>query len=177
MVMIGFAEQRVSEQLVAGVLNARFLFDDVLGRVSFYVPSGAHLVRGLGAVHRQQRLVEAADRARVLMVLGERGHAPQRFAGTTAIRVIHYFHRVDGAVRVQRPPLVRYVRLVGERAGRAIQVETVVVMIAADNRLETVVMVMIVVVVIVVIVVIIVVVGERELVVVPLYKYYYNIIS
>jgi hypothetical protein len=60
--------------------------------------------------------------------------------------------------------LVRYVGLVGKRAGRAVQVEAVV---AADDRFETVIIV-VVIVVGVVVVVVVVVVGEREFVVVPL---------
>lgn len=183
MVMIGLAQQRVSEQLVSRVLGGLLLFDviglflfdvigllllDVIGRLLFYVvgrflfdvpAAGADRIRGLwaAAVHRQQRLVKVVHGTWILVVFGERGHAPQRLA-STAVRVVHHLHRVDGTVCVQRPPLVRYVRLVGERAGRAVQVETVV---AADDRLETVV-------VVIVIVIVVVVVGERELVVVPL---------
>jgi len=53
--------------------------------------------------------------------------------------------------------LVYYVRLVVERAGRAVQIKAVV---ATNDRLEAV--------VVVVVAVVIVVVGEREFVVVPL---------
>jgi len=56
--------------------------------------------------------------------------------------------------------LVYYIRLVVERAGRAVQVEAVV---AANDRLKAVVVV-----VIVVVAVVIIVVSEREFVVVPL---------
>lgn len=157
MVVIGFAQQRVSEELVSRVLDG--LLFDVIGRLDPFAVS--HRVRTrIRAVHRQQRLVEVGHRARVLVVLGERGHAPQGLA-RAAFRVVHHFHRVDGAIRVQRPPLVRDVRLVRERAGRAVQIEAVV---APDDRLETVVVV----VVVIVVIIVVVVVGERKFVVVPL---------
>lgn len=177
MVMIGFAQQSVSEQFVSRVLGGLLL--DVVRRLLLNVllfdvlllnvPAGADRVRVLGAVHRQQRLVEVAHRVGVLMVFGERGHAPQRFA-RAAVRIVHHLHRVDGAVRVQRPPLVRYVGLVGKRAGCAVQVEAVV---AVDYRLETVVII----VVVGVVIVVVIVVGEREFVVVPLCNDNNNIID
>jgi len=86
-VMIGFAQQRVSEKLIASILDGflfdvllqrflfdvlrqRFLFDVLPQRFLFDVPARAHRIRGFGAVHRQQRLIEVAHRVGVLVVFG-----------------------------------------------------------------------------------------------------------
>jgi len=86
-VMIGFAQQRVPEKLIARILDGflfdvllqrfpfdvlrqRFLFDVLPQRFLFDVPARAHLVRGFGSVHRQQRLVEIAHCVGVLVVFG-----------------------------------------------------------------------------------------------------------
>lgn len=100
--MIGFAQQRVAEQLVSRVLGGLLLFDvirlflfdvvglflfdvigrllfNVVGRFLFVVPAaGADRIRRLwaAAVHRQQRLIEVVHGTWVLMVFGECGHAP-----------------------------------------------------------------------------------------------------